>query len=366
MAKNEAMKVDVPADLLPAIRAILMLSPASQELVTSLTGQLAAREGITVDAGDTSHMRTPAEGIELWLSKLQQESYSEGTIRVYQSAVQTFLKKHPTPTHLDIQKYLADQLKLHSSSHVATQRKALRSLFSFLHEEGLWTADPTMKLRSIKVTYIPKEPPSMEEVQRLMTYDCWKKDEAEKFKVMTLLITTTALRVSEAAGLKKAWVFPDRHEIRVMGKGKKIRTIPLLPIIEGELLSYMGRHPSDTPYVFPGETRLGYWSVSSYEKTLSRACAKLKMRHFTPHYLRHFYATFALKHGARLEVVSKILGHASVAITADIYNHVQTEDIQDTAQRYAPLAGMTMKQLAPPTVEGEFKELPPAKEAPDA
>ncbi|MFC1965026.1 tyrosine-type recombinase/integrase [Chloroflexota bacterium] len=62
------------------------------------------------------------------------------------------------------------------------------------------------------------------------------------------------------------------------------------------------------------------------------------MKPFTPHALRHFFATHSLRNGARLEVVSKLLGHASIAITADIYRHIDREVIHEIYQRFAPFA----------------------------
>ena len=66
----------------------------------------------------------------------------------------------------------------------------------------------------------------------------------------------------------------------------------------------LAEQPNSSPYLFPGDTELGYWSISSFEKTLKRACRKLGVREITPHQLRHFFATYALRGGAKLEVIS--------------------------------------------------------------
>jgi integrase/recombinase XerD len=59
----------------------------------------------------------------------------------------------------------------------------------------------------------------------------------------------------------------------------------------------------------------------------------------TPHGLRHYFATYALKNGAKLEVISRILGHASVGITGDVYRTVKQDEIRDEHMRFSPLAG---------------------------
>jgi site-specific recombinase XerD len=54
--------------------------------------------------------------------------------------------------------------------------------------------------------------------------------------------------------------------------------------------------------------------------------------------LRHYFATYALRNGAKLEVISKILGHSSVAITADVYRTVKQDEIGEEHQGFGPLA----------------------------
>ena len=107
-----------------------------------------------------------------------------------------------------------------------------------------------------------------------------------------------------------------------------------------EVLSkYTKKYPSDSPFVFPGKTKAGHASIHNTEKTLKHACERAGVKPFTPHQLRHFYATHLLKKGAKLEVVSKILGHASVGITGDVYRFVNTQEMHEAANTYGPLNG---------------------------
>jgi integrase len=99
----------------------------------------------------------------------------------------------------------------------------------------------------------------------------------------------------------------------------------------------MERRPSDSPFVFPGNGKLGYAEIYNIEKTLRRACKRAGVRPFSPHGLRHFYATEMLKKGAKLEVVGRILGHASIGVTADIYRHVRTDEMHEEHIKYAPM-----------------------------
>jgi site-specific recombinase XerD len=54
--------------------------------------------------------------------------------------------------------------------------------------------------------------------------------------------------------------------------------------------------------------------------------------------LRHYFATYALRNGAKLEIVSRILGHSSVAITADVYRTVKQDEVREEHKKYSPLA----------------------------
>ena len=344
-------------ELESAYRALQLLSPANKQLVLTMLGSLAEREGISMGQSK-SGLATPADGLHLWQAKQKQEGYSDRTTGTYLSTLRRFLALHPEPSRLDIQQWLADRLDQVSTSAVSTDRKALRSFFSFLHEEGLWPHDPTVRLRSVKVSYRAKDPPSADEVRTLMSYQCRKAEDTARFQMMTLLLATTALRITEAASLRKDRIFTSTHEIRVVGKGNKERVVPLVSITESALLDYLAARDDDSPYVFPGETRTGWWSISSYEKTLLRACDKMGLKPYTPHYLRHFYATYLLKQGAKLEVVSHILGHASIGTTGDIYRHVLTTEMHEASRQFAPLQDIPRLGVGRgDVVDGEFTEV---------
>jgi len=358
---EDYVKMNVGKELEPVVEALTMLSPSSTELVTSLVKQLAVREGIDMGLDRKARISCPMDGVPMWQAKLKQESYSPGTIRVYMSTIKMCLADHPTPSRLDLQQWLATRMEARSAGRVATDRKALRSLFSFLKEEGLWPVDPTDRIKSIKVPRRSKEPPTLEEVCKLLEYECHGVAQTQKYRVMTQLLATSGLRLSEACGLRKDCVLFTRHELKVIGKGNKEGTVPMIAAAEVLLQGWMEEHPDkDSPYVFPGDSKSGYWSISSYEKTLKRACVKFGMRNFHPHTLRHFFATYTLSHGAKLEVVSKILRHASVGTTADVYRHVLTGEMHEASRQFAPQVMGVPGQLRladPRVIDVEVKEI---------
>ena len=91
-------------------------------------------------------------------------------------------------------------------------------------------------------------------------------------------------------------------------------------------------------YLFPSNSKRGYQWRHNLEKSFRRLCQRLDIPRITPHMLRHYFATYALRNGAKLEVISKILGHSSIAITADVYRTVRQEEVREEHKRFSPLA----------------------------
>lgn len=319
-----------------AMQMLQRLSPGSRELVASLIETLAKGEGVEVA---TDYM-PPAENVHLWVARLRMERRSERTIETYSYQVAKFLELYPRPTRLDVQGHLAKRLEEGiSPTAVEGRRKAVSSLFRFLAEERLWPEDPTAGLRHIRVTYGQKEPPDVEDVERVLEVGCARSQDSDKIRMVIVLLMTTGMRITECMSLRKDGADLEARELRIVGKGNKPRVVPLLGETAEMLAAYVEKYPGGSPFVFPGKTKTGYAEIYNIQKTLRRACLRAGVKPFTPHQLRHLYATHALRNGAKLEVVSRILGHASVGITGDIYRHVKTEEMHEEAEKFAPLSG---------------------------
>ena len=282
----------------------------------------------------------PTHSIPHWLAKMKGERYSPRTIRLYRYLAEGYLRRDPKPTRLSIQSYLAERLDNGISPAMAeNERKALHSLFSFLKAEGLWPTDPTEGIRRVRVTYGERECPNQRNVERVLKVGFLRFIDATKMRTVTILLATTGLRITEALSLKKGGIDFGNLELKVNGKGDKVRVVPLLPMTAKALKDFI-KGSDGSPFVFPGATKEGYAHPSNIEKTLKRACIRAGVEPFTPHQLRHFYATESLRKGAKLEVIGRILGHSSIGITADIYRFVRVEELHTEHNRFAPrLAG---------------------------
>jgi len=319
------------------IELLKKLPPDKQRLVGEVIRSLGEAIGVDTATG----YAPPADSIGKWATRMRVEGKSERTIEMYRYYAGKFLEAHPKPTRLDAQKYLAGQLDRGTSPTAAKgMQKSIKSLFRFLAEEGLWPEDITAGLKGIRVPKTEKYVPALEDVEKVLREGGWmRRKDADKMRMAIVLLMETGLRVSEAAAIEKGKIDLEARVVEVVGKGNKVRKVPLSRPVAAALAGYMEGHQSDSPYLFPGGgAKTKHWQIHNAEKTLKRACLRAGVRPFTPHALRHLFATSALKNGAKLEVVSRILGHASVGITGDVYRHVDMEEMREEVDRHGPMS----------------------------
>lgn len=310
------------------------LTPQQRE---AIKGLISLVNGKTVQ---TAKYENPADGIDGWLNKLKVDGYSARTLRTYGYAVRQYLAIDPKPTTQNIRGYLAKRLdEGMSGAAVRNMQKSLKSLFTYLYEEGLWGENPLDKMKLFKEEKREREMPSDEQIASLL-YGDWKlhsKVGTLRMKTLLAIIADTGLRVTEAASIlrRNVRLTAPPMQITVKGKGKKERIVPINPFCAVHILKLM-ETPSDSPYLFPGKR--GYWDISSIEENLRRVCEKLNIKPVTPHQIRHWWATRALQAGMKLEVASRILGHSSVGITGDIYRHITSTEMAEEHRQFSPLS----------------------------
>lgn len=334
------------ADIKSLLDQIAKLSPEEKELLFSLA------------QGKVSTLISPAEGLSDWEADMVARGLAKGTRSMYLTCVKKFLDAYPMPTSRDLRNYLVWRMSHRydgkpggvSDVKLRNDGKALRSFFNFLENEGLWLANPAKSLRLTKTARRIRQAPKPEHVNMLL--DVWK-DSPQRIKDRTLLllITDTGLRVSEACSVKLHDIDLKELQIRVFGKGSKERVVPISPVVANAIKVYLEKERPSGEYLFPAgekpkhikekygeELQTPYWGRRSIERTLRRLCKRLGILPISPHQLRHYFATHALANGAKLEIVSKILGHSSVAITADVYRHIDRGEIKAEHAKFSPLA----------------------------
>ncbi len=321
------------------------LSPRSQQLLLTMVEQLAENEGIAVSSNHHPTFTDLTAAIPLWEDDLSAKEFSDRSIQSYSYWVKKILNEVADLTYLGLTHYFAEQRKRGIAANTRKMMtKGLKSFFGFLYDQGLIRQNPTQKLRHPKVPKTEPIYPEKAEVGRMLAAIGQSKllDDKDKLKVALLILVPggTGVRFTELAKLPWKNVNFDRQEIKVMGKGKKERTIPMLPVIAGLLSAWQEYSPGEL--VFPTDSKYGRIDPADTNRMLKRLARRAGVRPFSIHKLRHYFATYALAGGADLKIISEILGHASIAITGDTYRHVLTGEVDKTMAKFSPVAGITL------------------------
>lgn len=277
-----------------------------------------------------------ADATSKWLRDLKHiNRYSQHTIEAYQHDVMewfAFLAKHfqecvtvamlETLTLKDMRAWLAERHNQNHHPH-STQRavSAVKQYMRHMqaqHEHIALTA--VTSLRPPKgVDALPKAldmPDMIEILDKIADYqvDGWV---GLRDKALAMLLYGCGLRISEGLNVTAADIFTDPLRIRVEGKGRKEREVPLLPSVLASLEEYRAHCPYDTDgkVLFYG-ARGKLLQAAIFQKSLRNLRRALMLpEHVTPHAMRHSYATHLLEGGGNLRDIQELLGHESLSTT---------------------------------------------------
>ena len=223
---------------------------------------------------------------------------------------------------------------------------ALRGLFRHLLGERWIDADPT------ELVDAPRTPPRTpvvvgeDAVTRILAMPPRDRPRGVRDRAMLELLYATGLRVSELCALPIADVNLRAGYVRVTGKGKKTRLVPMGAAARDAVAAYVEAVRSGwlrdaaEPALFLSErgrplTRQGFWKLlGAYARA---AGVRLPRGQVSPHKLRHSFATHLLEHGADLRAVQAMLGHADIA-TTQLYTHVSRARLVEQYRQAHPRA----------------------------
>lgn len=185
---------------------------------------------------------------------------------------------------------------------------------------------------------------SLSDIDTILNID--DKDDFTIFrdKMMLLFMYTIGLRVSELASLTLKMIHKGSTVLRICGKGSKMREVPLLPIIFTNWDLYMEKrkrilneYGEDHDYIFIN--RFGKFITDrSIRVSMKRLISKSKLNiDFSPHTLRHTFATHLLDNDAEIRGVQELLGHESIS-TTQRYTHVSNVRLFEVYRKYHPHA----------------------------
>ena len=237
-----------------------------------------------------------------------------------------------------LRRYLAllkqNQLKPRS---VARKLSCLRSFFKFLQREGIVEHNPA------KLVVTPKLdkplPHFMTEEETIKLIEAPGTDKAMDLRDRAIfeVLYSTGIRVGELVSLNTDRVDFISNLIRVMGKGKKERVVPIGEKAVDALKEYLDRRKEKSAVIFLNKSgkRLSDRSVRNIiNKHIQKASIQQKV---SPHMFRHSFATHLLNRGADLRSVQELLGHVNLS-TTQIYTHLSTEKLKNVYDKAHPRA----------------------------
>ena len=229
------------------------------------------------------------------------------------------------------------------SATLARRLVSIKLFFRYLFSEKLLSSDITAVMDSPRLWQLLPDFLSAEEVEKLLkAFPATGKDPLI-FRNRTILETMYAcgLRVSETADLKVDSVKYDDQTVRVIGKGRKERIVPvgrtalkLLQRYQQEIRPQLLRNPNES-VMFLSKTgkRLDRERIWAIIKDAAFRGGIQKNIH--PHTLRHSFASHLLENGADLRVIQEMLGHASIS-TTQIYTHVEQKRLLKVHRQFHP------------------------------
>lgn len=278
-----------------------------------------------------------------------ERNYSENTLDAYMSDLQKLLD-YVGSEGLQILDVKLDDLRNFVAALVdigicaRSQSRILsgvRTFYTFLILDGYIEDDPTELLEWPKIGEHLPEVLSVEEVDRLEQACDLSKWEGQRNRTIIEVLFSCGLRVSELINLRLSDLFLTEKFIRVMGKGKKERLVPISESAVKELQYwFMDRNlmkikPGEEDFVFLNRRggHLTRMMIFTIVRRLAEAAGIEKT--ISPHTLRHSFATALLEGGANLRAIQDMLGHERIS-TTQIYTHIDMHTLREEILEHHP------------------------------
>lgn len=229
-----------------------------------------------------------------------------------------------------------------SATSQARILSGIKAFFEYLFIEKIIITDPTELISSPRITRKLPETMHLHEIEAMMDSIDLSTPEGPRNKAIIEVMYSCGLRVSELTNLKISDCLFSEGFIRVVGKGNKMRLVPI------------GNEAIKFSKIYQREVRIqldiqqgheDYLFLNRRGKALSRVMVFLIIKDLaekagihksiSPHTLRHSFATHLVEGGADLRAVQEMLGHESI-ITTEIYTHLDRAYLQQTLKEFHP------------------------------
>lgn len=294
----------------------------------------------------------PKSILDAYIRHLRLEkSYSENTLDAYARDLQKLLNYY-SDEGIDYRIVTLDQLQHFATTlrdngvGATTQARVLcgvRSFYRFLVLDGELESDPTELLESPKIGKHLPDVLSVEEIDAMQAVIDMSKPEGVRDHCIIEVLYSCGLRISELCKMSFSDLFLDDGYIRVHGKGRKERLVPISQRAISELEAWIPIRRNLTP--LPGNEDYIFLSLHR-GKPLSRITLFIFLRQYaeqagitkkiSPHTLRHSFATHLLQGGANLRAIQVMLGHENLK-TTEVYTHIDREHLREEILLHHPL-----------------------------
>ena len=269
-----------------------------------------------------------------------EKGYSENTLASYSNDLKLFtnyLEENNKFNWSKVdQKDIYDYFKLINNKYKksTTKRKhaSIKSFFVFLYKEKLNNKNIFKEIKSPKISSPIPKPLMVEEITRIINFSVNSEIDFRDTCIF-MLMYAAGLRVSEAIGIKLGEIDLENQTVKVTGKGKKERIVPIyenaakkVNIYIKEIRPYFVRNDKYNSPLFSNKnskplTRQYLW------KSLKKKSLKVGItKNVSPHIIRHSFATHLLEGGASIRHVQEFLGHNSIEST-QIYTKIPNQKL---------------------------------------
>lgn len=290
-----------------------------------------------------------------------EKGYSENTCRGYRNDLEGFVDylsqpqntgkaRKPAIRQIDfdrldaiaIRGYLGWLHKTNKKSTIARKLSAVRTFFKFLLKRRIIDDNPAETILTPKQEKNIPEYLPVDEMFRLL--DSIQTGSLLDLRNRAIFETlySCGIRVSEVVGLNVLDIDFIESTIRVLGKGRKERIVPIGHKALAAIRSYrqavreqwgIATDRNGPVFLNKNKSRLTARSVGRILDSLAKSCGLLKP--VSPHTMRHTFATHMLDAGADLRIVQELLGHKSLSTTQK-YTHVSIDRLMETYDRAHP------------------------------
>ena len=221
---------------------------------------------------------------------------------------------------------------------------ALKIFFRWLAARGFRAGDPAEAVLPPRAEQWLPDTLNEAEIRMLLDGISGTGPLDQRDKAMLELFYASGLRVSEVATARLENLSLEEGWIRVTGKGRKTRLVPVGASARGALDVYLNSSrvklvkPKTQSIIFLNRNGRGLTTARVWQIVKKRAkLAGLDPKRVYPHLLRHSFATHLLANGADLRVIQEMLGHADIS-TTQIYTHVDQKRLKDAHRKFHPRA----------------------------